>query len=361
MRSFSRSWLLALRRSAGRLGLGLLAMLAVLGVIVLAGKPLQARNAINLPWVELSAERSAGISGLVWQGVDTTGDPFGVLARQGGAQSSGDLFLAVHDTKSDPALFKRLSRLQWHDRRSWGMFSLTWPARAELPNDLEAISAIPGETDYVAVTSRGRAYRLAIPAANSTIGDVFFTSDPRSLVQEPTVRAVFDLPATPEPNRDLETFQITRLGNRLVVLFADRGGDRRPATLHWGWFDPASNAIALQGSTTITGPLDPKLQRSLSDLVVLPDGRLLGAAAIDRGDNGPFQSTLYWLGRLQLDGDQIRWQPSAQGRSLVNAGNHKIEALALAPPESPTRLAIATDDENLGVAVTQIPLDRLLP
>ncbi|TAD74114.1 MAG: hypothetical protein EA001_16025 [Oscillatoriales cyanobacterium] len=361
MRFPFRSWLLPFRRSTSRLAFGLLATLAVLGAIALAVAPSQARSAVNLPWVELSGERSAGISGLVWQAAEPNSDPGGGFGRQGEAQAHGDRFLAVHDTKSDPALFKRLSRLQWNDRHSWGMFSLTWPAAAELPNDLEAISAIPGARDYVAVTSRGRAYRLAIPAANSTIGDVFFTSDPRSLEQEPTVRAVFDLPATPEPNCDIETLQITRLGDRLVVLFADRGGDRRPATLHWGWFDPATNAIALQGSTPITGPLDPKLQRSLADVVVLPDGRLLGAAAIDRGDNGPFQSTLYWLGRLQLVQNQLVWQPTAQGRSLVNAGNHKIEALALAPAGNPTRLAIATDDENLGLAVTQIPLDRLLP
>lgn len=361
MRFFPRSWLLLMRRTVGRLGLGLLVMLATVGAIALTIVPLQAHSAIDLSWVELSVERSAGISGLVWQGVDRTSDPFGVFARQGGAQTVGDLFLAVHDTKSDPALFKRLSRLQWHGRLSWGLFSLTWPAAAELPNDLEAISAIPGETDYVAVTSRGRAYRLAIPMTHPTIGDLFSTQDPRSLVQQPTVRAVFDLPATPEPNRDIETFQITRFGDRLVALFADRGGDRRPATLHWGWFDPVTHEIALQGSAPVTGPLDPSQQRSLSDLVVLPDGRLLGAAAIDQGDNGPFQSALYWVGRLQRDQDQLIWQPAAQGRSLVKAGNHKIEALALAPAEAPARLAIATDDENLGVAITQISLDQLLP
>ena len=322
-------------------------LLATITAIGLASAPLWAGSPLAPRWTELSADRFSGISGLAWEGPD--GD--------------GHSFLAVHDTKGDRAKtgLYRLSRVQWSDQPPRGSSSLAWPLTGELPSDLEAISAIPGTGDYLAVTSRGRAYRLSVPGGGSSIADVFLTPDPRSLADEPSVRAVFDLPKTPEPDRDIETLRIVRWGDRLLALFADRGGQGRPATLHWGWFDPTNNAIALQGSATVAGPLNPATQRSLSEIVMLPDGRLLGAAAIDQGDNGPFQSTVYWVGSLRDRAGQITWEPNREPRSLLSAGNHKIEGLALAPEPNPTRLLIATDDENLGLAIVQVPLDRLLP
>lgn len=322
-------------------------LLATIAAIGLVSAPLWARSPLVPRWTELSADRFSGISGLAWQGPD--GD--------------SDLFVAVHDTKGDRAKtgIYRLSQVQWGDQLPRGMSSLTWPPTAELPTDLEAISAIPGTEDYLAVTSRGRVYRLADLGSGSSIADVFLNPDPRSLANQPSVQAIFDLPRTPEPDRDIEALRIVRLGDRLVALFADRGGQGRPATLHWGWFDPTNNAIDLQGSAPVTGPLNPATQRSLSEIVMLPDGRLLGAAAIDQGDNGPFESTVYWVGSLRESAGQILWEPNREVRSLLNAGNHKIEGLALAPEPNPTRLLIATDDENLGLAIVQVPLDRLLP
>jgi hypothetical protein len=167
------------------------------------------------------------------------------------------------------------------------------------------------------------------------------------------------LPPTPEPDRDIEVLRIVRWGDRLVILFADRGGQGRPATLHWGWFDPATNAIELQGSAPVTGPLDLATQRSLSDLVYLADGRLLGVATIDGGDQGPFQSALYWVGSLTWVEGQWVWQPVDRPQNLIQAGNHKIEAIALAPEPNATRLLLATDDEDLGMAIAFISLQSL--
>jgi len=322
-----------------------LLLLVTIGAIGLVNAPLWARSPLLLRWTELDVARSSGISGLAWQGSD--GDQ--------------EFFLAVHDTKGDRArtALYRLSQVQWGDRPPRGRSSLAWPPDAELPIDLEAISAIPGTGDYLAVTSRGRAYRLSALENGSSIAEVFLNPDPRSLAGELTVRAVFNLPPTPEPDRDIETLRIVRWGDRLAILFADRGGQGRPATLHWGWFDPASNAIALQGSTPVTGPLDLATQRSLSDLVYLADGRLLGLATIDGGDQGPFQSALYWVGSLTWVEGQWVWQPVDRPQNLIQAGNHKIEAIALAPEPNATRLLLATDDEDLGMAIAFIPLQSL--
>jgi hypothetical protein len=65
------------------------------------------------------------------------------------------------------------------------------------------------------------------------------------------------------------------------------------------------------------------------------------------------------VGSLTWVEGQWVWQPVDRPQNLIQAGNHKIEAIALAPEPNATRLLLATDDEDLGMAIAFISLQSL--
>jgi hypothetical protein len=241
-------------------------------------------------------------------------------------EKSGTL-LAVHDNKlpAEP----RLSRIVGEK-----MATLAWPAGAEIPVDLEAISEIPGrDNEFLALASIGKVFHLTVD------GD--------------SVRLLgtFPLPgAKPFLGNNYEGLRLANLRGETVAVWTHRGGFGRDGLVFVAPVSWDSGPRFGPGSVyRLRAPWPESDRRDASDVVIRPDGEVVVSAASDPGDDGPFSSTLYSLGPLTKNPSGVWELPAGVGRFARPTelpgwrNSRKIEALALT-----TGLIAGTDDENVG-------------
>lgn len=89
-----------------------------------------------------------------------------------------------------------------------------------------------------------------------------------------------------------------------TLLFAGRGGDGQQGRIYWGELAGDGLNFSPQGLTgqPVQAPVVGPGQRDLAELTVDKNGNLWGTAAVDSGDDGPFRSALYQVGRLTPQG-----------------------------------------------------------
>ena len=197
---------------------------------------------------------------------------------------------------------------------------LTWPGTA--PQDLEAISAVPGSSNrFAVVTSAGAGRIVAI--------------DGTTLM----VVSTFTLPTGRNQN---EGFALVVLGGRTVALWGNRGSSTTPGRLFTATFDPATRAFGRVASAAVTVPFPTSDVRHISDVAVV-GGQVVVSSASDPGDNGPFASALYDVGSVAVVSGRPRLTLTAP-RSLATYDAHKIEGIAC----DGTAGQIGSDDENAG-------------
>lgn len=242
------------------------------------------------------------------------------------AEKAGTL-LTVHDNKlpAEPRISRLLGGL---------MKPLTWPAGAEIPIDLEAITEIPGrDSEFIALASAGKAFHIRVAGESVTLLGTFTLPGAKAFLAN-----------------NYEGFRLQRLQGELVAVWTHRGGFGRdglvfaaPFTLQGYQFGPGS-------VYKLRAPWPVSDRRDASDVVISPDGTVTVSSASDPGDDGPFTSTLYTLGILSK-GSHGDWGLLASPTRFLTptelAGwrnTRKIEALVL----TPTGLKAGTDDENGG-------------
>jgi hypothetical protein len=291
---------------------------------------------------EVSTSGSAvpGISGLAWAGVDT--------------------FLAVHDAKypaeaSAPRV--SLVTLQTPSDGEWGWkpFAVDWPVAEGPSSDLESVAQVPGTAFFLLVESGG---------GRKPVRHVYLAQRNGSALH------IRSATAWPVPIVNVEASAVARLGDTLVFVYAERstGQDStviawstlsrdalRNSTLQWGSFHQASIPnLAPVG----TGA------RAASDLAIDAAGRLFVTAAYDPdADDGPFQSSVWMIGRLARAPSSalaIRFAPSPCRRATLDG--LKAEGLAVRPnadadslPAPHTTLFVGTDDEGFGAVFRPLP------
>lgn len=203
----------------------------------------------------------------------------------------------------------------------------------EEPVDLEAIDAVPGrDQEYVALASDGTAYRIHRG--------------------EETVRVIrkFRLPDI-SPDANYEGFTLTRTTHgTIAAVWADRGGDDRPAQLTAASWNPDTNGFGKRDSAEFRVPYPAQDVRHVSDVELSADGRLTVSSASDPGNDGPYDSALYAAGRLAVRDGDVRLTLSAAPERLATFAGHKIEALTCLPHSE--KGILGTDDENDGGSVT---------
>jgi hypothetical protein len=208
---------------------------------------------------------------------------------------------------------------------------LQWPADAPAPQDLEAISAVPGAPgEFAVLASEGKVVWL-------TLAD-----------QCVNVVATTTLPEIPS-GANFEGLSVQSVGGQCVIAWGHRGAGVDRGVLFWGLLDPQTKAISAVGKAAIEVPSPPPTDantRHIAELKLDANGVVWAAAASDPGDDGPYTSVVYTLGVLHTDEREVRFDANRDLTCLWTF-ERKIEALELIGGAR-GGILFGTDDENAG-------------
>jgi len=264
---------------------------------------------IDERWMYVSGKRELSVSGIA-----TT--------------TSEDTYLVVHDNKKKGQLRAGLVNLS-ADSLYRG---LGWPVK-DLPIDLEALTNISGmEDQYIAMGSWGFCYWLALDLSTNRL----------KLIKE------FRIPGSGPP-LNLESLVLWFAGNSWYISWAHRGSVKEPSILFWGSIDLFSEVVTIQkeDSIFVTVPWPILDKRHMSDMDLDRDGILWAAATSDPGDDGPYQSGIYKIGKFQKQNGKMEFLIADSFPKQFVFQRNKVEALTIAG----NKMVFATDDENLGAAI----------
>ena len=264
---------------------------------------------IDERWTYISGKRELSISGIA-----TT--------------TSEDTYLVVHDNKKKGQLRAGLVNLS-ADSLYRG---LGWPVK-DLPIDLEALTNISGmEDQYIAMGSWGFCYWLALDLSTNRL----------KLIKE------FRIPGSGPP-LNLESLVLWFAGNSWYISWAHRGSVKEPSILFWGSIDLFSEVVTIQkeDSIFVSVPWPILDKRHMSDMDLDRDGILWAAATSDPGDDGPYQSGIYKIGKFQKQNGKMEFLIADSFPKQFVFQRNKVEALTIAG----NKMVFATDDENLGAAI----------
>lgn len=146
-------------------------------------------------------------------------------------------------------------------------------------------------------------------------------------------------------------------GGDVLLLLAERGGSRQHplASLRRGRLNAArdridwSDASGIQSVTPLAEwPAGAEGLRGVADLAIRADGSLWAVSTQDPGDDGPFRSWIYLLGRVAADESMTGWLPASRPAVAIHLDGDKAEGLTFTPDG---RLVYVTDNEKLGGGV----------
>ena len=145
---------------------------------------------------------------------------------------------------------------------------------------------------------------------------------------------------------NLEGLTIYPSGQGLLFIYGDRGSDSRPSTLFTSFFNRKNKKFYDINQFTFDLPKPKKHKRNISDLAIDMDGNLWTVATSDPGNNGPFTSVIYELGKINHAGLFKPNHPNLiQPISIIE--DQKVEALMFNNDD----LILMTDNENLGATI----------
>lgn len=262
----------------------------------------------------------------------------------------GDRFLAVHDAKRPGQ--PRVSVVQIPPTPGAPLGRpLTLSGPTVLPSDLESIARIPAAPGaeqappaffLVESGSGGEGFRRVFRGEYRT-GDTLQLTHAANLP------------------RDVENIEGTvayRVGDRLFLLFAERGERQLTAQIRCAEINPKGSPTelrSLSGTTRlipIPGVAGPAA-RQISDVAVDSRGWVYIASAIDPGDAGPFRSQVWRVGWINTSrAGQPDFVVSPDPQQVAQIDGFKVEALtARELPDGRRQLFIGTDDELYGGAL----------
>ena len=264
---------------------------------------------IDERWMYVSGKRELSVSGIA-----TT--------------TSEDTYLVVHDNKKKGQLRAGLVNLSADSLYS----GLGWPVK-DLPIDLEALTNISGMKDqYIAMGSWGFCYWLALDLSTNRL----------NLIKE------FRIPGSGPP-LNLESLVLWFAGDSWYIAWAHRGSVKEPSILFWGSIDLFAEVVTIhkEDSIFVNVPWPILDKRHMSDIDLDSGGILWAAATSDPGDDGPYESGIYKIGKFQKQNDKMEFFIADSFPKQFVFQRNKVEAFTIAG----NKKVFATDDENLGAAI----------
>jgi hypothetical protein len=275
----------------------------------------------SMEWHSLGQSKNNGISGI--------------------ANFDEDRFLVAYDRKKpyEP----RLGILTWKNDSTLLLTRLDWCDEDNFPIDLEAIAAIPNHPkQFLLLESKGRVTRIQFDDENAC-----------------EVTARFDLP-TAMPNSNMEGLALHCFEKDCALTWGERGSDKIPGKLSWAKFDVENSQVSQDPSTVLEFhvPYPKTHQRSIADIAIDSNGQVWVSATSDPGDEGPFQSAIYYVGAFTHQKNQIVWQATKKitPAARYDIENVKIEGIVF----TPTALIMGSEDENLGGKIATKPVKELM-
>jgi hypothetical protein len=266
----------------------------------------------------------------------------------------GDTFLAVHDAKNpEENHLPRVSLLRLPrstEGVSWKPLEVSWPAAGAMSSDLESVARIPGTSLF-----------LLLESGESSHGGRRFS---RIFLAELggeslTIRSATEFPY---PVKNIEGSAVSRLGDRLVFMWAERG-DGQPGT-KLSWADLQLGPVRL-GAPRHTyfrpGRFTGKNWRPVSAMDIDGRGRVYVSSAYDPEDDaGPFASVIWRAGQVRVQrSGRVAVDLFGAPRQLARLDGLKVEALAIRERgRGAGELFAGVDDENYGGALRPIPTRR---
>ena len=231
-----------------------------------------------------------------------------------------DGYIVVHDNKK-----KNQARVSYIDKKL-KISKLVWP-EALLPYDLEAAEKLPNyKNRFILMESTGKCYEVYIDPIDFRI-DVLNT---------------FTLPGL-KWNMNLEGFTIYDSSQGLVFIYGDRGSDFRKSTLITVFFNYKKKTFHGLKKYIFDLNEPKKDKRNIADLSINQNGDIWTSATSDPGDDGPFSTALYDIGKISPAGKFELIHPELQKPVMVFR-HQKVEALLF----NNSNLILMTDNENYG-------------
>ncbi len=208
-----------------------------------------------------------------------------------------------------------------------------WPDET-LPFDVEALATIPGSvTDMIAMESQGKCHWLVFDQAKMRLAYNGFIQIPK--IKWPT---------------NLEGFGLMKVGDKFLAAWGHRGKSKYPGKLFWGWLDFNSRTVEAVDSIEISVEWPTEHVRHIADLKINEMGDCWVSSTSDPGDDGPFSSALYNLGRFQIEDNQINFYQILSRTPAFKFETHKVEGFDFID----NGIITATDDENFGGSIKTV-------
>ncbi len=290
-----------------------IAALTLLGFLLFNG---QTANAQTNQWRPVSGARQDNISGMA-------------LIEHEGQKTS---FIIVNDNKKKEQNHAAIVSVEGRSAPKYA--PLRWLGD-DVPTDIEAVSAVPDiKNQFMALTSAGRVFYVEINRNDNSV----------------KVIKSFDVPQIPAGS-DFEGFAIQKVNNVLLIAWADRGLDAKPARLFWSKFELQTYAFTQVDSIFLKVPYPVGNTRHISDVKIDQTGAVFISSATDAGNDGPFASAVYFAGIFDLGNPpRITFNKTPNLTRLFVFDYHKVEAFEFVPGAD-GGMAFGTDDENLGAAI----------
>lgn len=259
-----------------------------------------------------------------------------------------DQFLAVHDSKSKDPQQPRVGLITLPHSSAgitWQPLSIDWEKVGGVALDLESITPIPQTNFFILAESgnpnnyQGRLFLMQ--AQNASLTPVSAMNWPQTI-----------------GNSDIEGIAVARLQDKFYLLYADRAGDKPKTDICITPLSVAPFSMGSCQSTAFTTPDKTPHIRHISDLAVDDRGNLYVSSALDPDkDNGPFKSSVWKIGKIALDSNDIpQIQLATKPDAIAEVDGFKVESIALRPRQNQApEIYMGTDDENYGGVIRLLP------
>jgi hypothetical protein len=257
-----------------------------------------------------------------------------------------DSFLAVHDSKSlDPHQPKvsLITLPQSSKGLEWRPLNINWQSVDGVAMDLESITQIPETNFFILAESsnyqkhRGRLFLMKFE--NSTLKPIAITNWPQNII-------------------NIEAIATTKLNNQFYFFYAERGAEQPSTNICWTTLSVEPFSIGDCHATSFSTADPTPHIRQISDFAIAASGNIYIASAFDPNqDNGPFKSSVWKIGKVELDQTNLPQINLVQeNHAIAEIDGFKVESLALRPSvNQEPEIFIGTDDENYGGTIRLLP------
>lgn len=304
---------------------------------------------ILLAWIIISCSPGKRINNTV--SIDLDLDP----GSSGMEQIDDHTFIAVYDLKN----FQKGPRIgliqSYADSINVHAIEVSnWQSDEGIPSDLEAICAIPGRSHEFLMNESGN--------WQGKLGRIFHIKlDLES--KSAKVLGVIKMPMINKNDIGLTGDQyegiacILNTEQTYQIILAERGGSEAypHGLLKWANLDLDNHQLTFsdkgKAGIQVIAPgswVNETSKRDITDLHIDKEGTIWAAASQDNGDAGPFNSVIYKLGRVNMDGE-VPFTINENLEVYKMLSGYKIEALSGPSSAAPSsNLSFGTEDEIYG-------------